>query len=690
MSVQKHIISKLIVDVECRDEDSAYHIKDNSDLFIRDYVLPELERYFDALERQIGTEEILQIDKLDIKVKTTAKELSGKEFQLDLSQVMEKHLAETIQKMRSDTFGNRGKLDDVSDIWESQENQPSNSKTSEEKRLSTWKKRTSEQKALEAWFYFIQTGKRPWWASTSEDFDHFLEEEALRVQLVVNITSSFEKLKRVCVHSITRQRMIRQFSAHFLADLASLLIHKDPSVLIDAARGKKIEPLETKLRQLSGGNAAVFLLWDVIFQSASANAYDEVELKKRVLNEMMTQITSVSSTFLAEKSAPFLETVNGILDIVLGGKAISSSERKKWLFELQTKKSARPNLETEQSAGKSTKKDNSIDLDGKPAYRNENSVESNKNLAENISDSLVRNDLSKVSEAKDEKNTGWDSIQKDLDVKADRRLSDQITEKESYEKERSDKSSDNIVSKEKTKDTNENSTVNLQKSEENGDQIPDLSGTILSKDASVSDKGEKKNSSSEIKPKAPMKRATDDLIFSETSIVKDSEQEAMTHLLVDNAGLIIIHPFLKYFFEKSGLLNEDKKLTDPEMAAHMLHYIATGKEKDFEHTMLFEKFLVGLPTTYPLQRNIEIPENSKELVEELLNVVRDRWKPLTNSSNEALRETFLQRSGKLIDEYPQPRLLVERKTVDILMGKLDWNISIVKLPWMNKILFVEW
>ena len=161
-------------------------------------------------------------------------------------------------------------------------------------------------------------------------------------------------------------------------------------------------------------------------------------------------------------------------------------------------------------------------------------------------------------------------------------------------------------------------------------------------------------------------------------------------LFVENAGLVILQPFLSLFFEKIGLLDDNKKINNVPLAVHVLHFIATGKESDFEHVMLFEKFLVGHPLHLPIERNIVISEAIKLETTELLKSVIVHWSKLKGSSVEALRETFLQRSGKLINEFPQPRLIVEKKTVDILMKNLDWSFSILKLPWMNKLLFVEW
>jgi hypothetical protein len=35
-------------------------------------------------------------------------------------------------------------------------------------------------------------------------------------------------------------------------------------------------------------------------------------------------------------------------------------------------------------------------------------------------------------------------------------------------------------------------------------------------------------------------------------------------------------------------------------------------------------------------------------------------------------------------------LIVERKAQDVLLEKLNWNISLVKFPWKKELITVEW
>ncbi|MEN2399248.1 contractile injection system tape measure protein [Flavobacterium sp. MC2016-06] len=192
-------------------------------------------------------------------------------------------------------------------------------------------------------------------------------------------------------------------------------------------------------------------------------------------------------------------------------------------------------------------------------------------------------------------------------------------------------------------------------------------------------------------------------VFDTSEDVKEEENLALSFVLneeivseipsnyyVNNAGLILIHPFLKSLFENCGLLNKDNSINDPEVAAHLLHYIATEQEQDYEHEMLFEKLLCSIPINQTINRNIILSQELKNQGNEMLRAVLDNWQVMKNASLDLLRNEYLQRPGKIILTGDNPKVLVERKTQDILLDKISWNLGVVKLAWKNKIIFVDW
>ncbi|GGF03383.1 contractile injection system tape measure protein [Flavobacterium limi] len=159
---------------------------------------------------------------------------------------------------------------------------------------------------------------------------------------------------------------------------------------------------------------------------------------------------------------------------------------------------------------------------------------------------------------------------------------------------------------------------------------------------------------------------------------------------VQNAGLIILHPFLKELLKSCHLMTDDNTLINKELAAHILHYAATKRENDYEHSMLFEKFLCGIPMQQSIPREIKIDDEHKLQIEEMLESVVQHWSALKNTSTAVLRSEFLQREGKLDWSEPNPKLFIERKTQDLLLEKIPWNISIVKIPWIQKLIYTQW
>lgn len=160
---------------------------------------------------------------------------------------------------------------------------------------------------------------------------------------------------------------------------------------------------------------------------------------------------------------------------------------------------------------------------------------------------------------------------------------------------------------------------------------------------------------------------------------------------VQNAGLILIHPFIKPLFEHCDLIHpETRELTDPELCAHLLHYIATGKTNAPECDMIFEKFLCNIPLHQTINRHIKLSRKHKKQAKNVIESVQHNWSSMKKSSVELLQNEFFQRSGKLVITDYDYTLTMERKTQDILLEKLSWGIGLIRLPWQEKFMYVNW
>lgn len=161
---------------------------------------------------------------------------------------------------------------------------------------------------------------------------------------------------------------------------------------------------------------------------------------------------------------------------------------------------------------------------------------------------------------------------------------------------------------------------------------------------------------------------------------------------IANAGLVITTPFLPLFFDALGLLS-DKVFTSNESSEHaalILQYIATGETEMPEYELPLNKILCGLSIDTPLPHSLQISDHEEEEVQNLLSSVIEHWKALKGTSANGLRQAFLNRPGLLTEETNGWNLYVERITADVLLDHLPWSISIIKLPWNDKLIHVEW
>lgn len=161
---------------------------------------------------------------------------------------------------------------------------------------------------------------------------------------------------------------------------------------------------------------------------------------------------------------------------------------------------------------------------------------------------------------------------------------------------------------------------------------------------------------------------------------------------VSNAGIVILWPYLLHLFAGLGWVR-DKAFTDTEAAgkaALLLQFMATGQETFEEQELMLNKLLCGLEIPHPVDIQLTLTPQEKEEAENLLRFVADQWKALKGISIAGLRESFLKKEGILKQEPKGWVLQVERSTIDLLVDKLPWAISLIRLPWNNYLLYVEW
>jgi hypothetical protein len=169
-----------------------------------------------------------------------------------------------------------------------------------------------------------------------------------------------------------------------------------------------------------------------------------------------------------------------------------------------------------------------------------------------------------------------------------------------------------------------------------------------------------------------------------------SEEEGV---YIDNAGIIIMHPFFALLFKELNLLNEEDIFLSDECrqrAVIILNYLCTGKEKYDEHLLAFNKIVCGLKPEDNLQTGLLLTDTELKECDNLLETVIRYWEALKGAGKEAIQETFFTRKAKLSFNNNNYLLQVERMATDILIDRLPWGMGIVRLPWLDHLIYVVW
>ncbi|KRD08258.1 hypothetical protein ASE21_16350 [Flavobacterium sp. Root901] len=564
LSSSKHIINKVFLEINTNSKEKGYYLKDNIDAFLQKEIFSFLENYFNELDSKNPSYSI-QLEKLNIDIAIN-QNLDFEDFKEQILKKITKQVEEVFEKEDSNTEG--------------------------------YKRIRPQEKEIESFFHFLETGTNTWWTTSNHDFKII---DDTTFDEVLNDESFSFKWKNAVQKPMARTRFIKQFSDSQIATIIKkgILVKKNN---IDSSKIIRIETIKKQIEISISKNQLItnqrFLTWEIVILNLLGTSDAIVKQKLSGL---------ICSVFKFQKKNSFFEN------------------KKLFLKEIENQ------------------------------IENQNELELLANLDAVVL--IIEKKLAKVILKEKEKGTQT-FPKKQEEIKNE-------TEKETGQ----------------IKDNNEKTTSD-----------PDL--ILLKSKENTVDRDDKniESASNDLKEKTSNKNEKvidkkDDL-FEKEEDIRDPD---ISGLYVDNAGLVLIHPFLKSLFENCRLLNKDNTINNPETAAHLLHYIATGKEQDYENAMAFEKFLCNIPIDQPIERNIVLSEEMKKEGAAMLQAVLSNWDAMKTSSAELLENEFLQRTGKLnINGDENPTVIIERKTQDILLDKLSWNLSIIKLAWKKRIIYVNW
>ncbi|MCG8701420.1 MAG: hypothetical protein MI922_25445 [Bacteroidales bacterium] len=161
---------------------------------------------------------------------------------------------------------------------------------------------------------------------------------------------------------------------------------------------------------------------------------------------------------------------------------------------------------------------------------------------------------------------------------------------------------------------------------------------------------------------------------------------------VSNAGIVLLWPFLEGFFMEEKLIVE-QNFKDEHChfkAIQFLQYLSTGSDdyEDFETHL--SKMLCGIAPENPVPELPPLDNEERIRADNLVGAMIKNWPVVKDTSVESIRETFFIRCGEIVRKDNGWLLQIEKKTYDVLLGKLPWNIGIIYLPWCKELLHVNW
>jgi len=181
-------------------------------------------------------------------------------------------------------------------------------------------------------------------------------------------------------------------------------------------------------------------------------------------------------------------------------------------------------------------------------------------------------------------------------------------------------------------------------------------------------------------------------LSSEQVEFETDEAVEQQNIYINNAGIVLAAPHFPLLFERLGLVEqgEFRDREASERGVHCVQYLVDQSTDSPEYQLVLNKLLCGVKTGLPIRRSIELRPYEIEQLDGLLTAITQLWKALGNTSVDGLRQTFLQRDGRLHLKNDAWHLTVEPGPFDMLLDQIPWMISLINLPWMERFIYVEW
>ena len=169
----------------------------------------------------------------------------------------------------------------------------------------------------------------------------------------------------------------------------------------------------------------------------------------------------------------------------------------------------------------------------------------------------------------------------------------------------------------------------------------------------------------------------------------------LKHIPISNAGLVILFPFLPMLFMRLNMLSQDRRGFNSNeskvRAIFILQHLMASEDREYDEKDLYlNRLLINYPFNEPLPKRMELNQDELNTIDSLLEAAKTNWEKMRNTSMRGFQEAFLRRAGFIEKTEREWVLTVEERAFDILLDSIPWSYKLVRLPWMENILKVNW
>lgn len=171
---------------------------------------------------------------------------------------------------------------------------------------------------------------------------------------------------------------------------------------------------------------------------------------------------------------------------------------------------------------------------------------------------------------------------------------------------------------------------------------------------------------------------------------------AIDYLIIPNAGLVLLAPWLPRLFGMLGLFNEDgrdfKDTQSHIRAVFISQWLVVSKpDREYrEAELAFNRILVGCHFRIPMPRKMELTQKETETANQMLEGVKANWPKMYNTSIPGFQHSFIERTGRIEKQKDKWVVSVDERSYDILLDSLPWSYTMIRFPWLSKHINVLW